>query len=286
MKIQHWIILAVLAPLLSCTGNMEPSIFDRDNLVAWCIVPFDAAERSPEERAVMLQELGIGKMAYDYRDRHIPSFARELEVLEETGIELSAVWLWIHPQEGDVLGEASRRILEILEESGTRTELWVGFAEQVFDGVGDGERLPAAVDMVSEILAEAQRIGCTIALYNHGGWFGEPENQVAIIDAIGSEEVRIVYNFHHGHEQLERFDEILDLMLPHLSTVNLNGMRPEGPKILPLGGGSHEQGMMKQLLEAGYRGPVGILGHTEGRDVQEVLKENLEGLESLQSLLR
>ena len=31
---------------------------------------------------------------------------------------------------------------------------------------------------------EAGKIGCSLALYNHGGWFGEPENQIAIIERL------------------------------------------------------------------------------------------------------
>ena len=38
-------------------------LFDKDNLIAWCIVPFDAADRSPVERAQMLNELGISQLA-------------------------------------------------------------------------------------------------------------------------------------------------------------------------------------------------------------------------------
>ena len=49
-------------------GQDTPStLWDRDNLVAWCIVPFDAARRGPVERAAMLDELGIRRLAYDYQ---------------------------------------------------------------------------------------------------------------------------------------------------------------------------------------------------------------------------
>ncbi len=33
--------------------------FDRDNLVAWCVVPFDSKKRGPEERVAMLRRLGF-----------------------------------------------------------------------------------------------------------------------------------------------------------------------------------------------------------------------------------
>src|SRR5262245_34288462 len=46
-------------------------LFVRDNLVAWCIVPFDSQKRGPEERAAMLQRLGFRHFAYDWRAEHI-----------------------------------------------------------------------------------------------------------------------------------------------------------------------------------------------------------------------
>ena len=102
-----------------------------------------------------------------------------------------------------------------------------------------------------------------------------------IIEAVGSEKVKIVYNFHHGHHQVEGFKELLDLMLPHLSTININGMKVEGPKIITLGEGNREKEMLRLILASGYEGPIGILGHTEGEDIEVVLERNLKGLEGL-----
>ena len=53
-----WLSLggAVIAALICKTtwaedGRASRSPFARDNLAAWCIVPFDAAKRTPAERA-------------------------------------------------------------------------------------------------------------------------------------------------------------------------------------------------------------------------------------------
>ena len=48
-------------------------LFAPDNLMAWCIVPFDAKKRGPEERAEMLKTLGLRRFAYDWRDEHLPT---------------------------------------------------------------------------------------------------------------------------------------------------------------------------------------------------------------------
>jgi hypothetical protein len=102
-------------------GKKGVALFDKANLVAWCIVPFDGLERSPEQRARMLQELGIPALAYDYRDAHLPSFPREIRTLKDHHIALRAVWLWADPGQEDVLGAAGRRVFEVLDSTGIRT---------------------------------------------------------------------------------------------------------------------------------------------------------------------
>lgn len=276
-------LLTIVLAAGSCKKADPPGrgLFERENLIAWCIVPFDAEERSPRERAEMLRDLGIRHFAYDYRDEHIPSFREEIGILKDQGIALDAVWLWVDPRWEEPLNEAGRQVLDILGETGTRTEIWLGFPEDAFEGDPDSTGLERSVAVAGEILRECEKLGCTLALYNHGGWFGEPENLVRVVEAIGSEKLRIVYNFHHGHHQLDAFRENLEKMLPYLSTININGMRPEGPKIMTLGEGDRELEMLRIIVDSGYQGPIGILGHTEGEDIRPVLEANLKGLAEL-----
>jgi len=281
-------LLIILIMLTSCQYKKKTEImdiFDRENLVAWCIVPFDAAGRSPEERADMLDELGISRFAYDYRDEHLPSFVEEINVLSAYGIDLSSVWFWVNGSGDGLLNPSNEFILESLKSTGTRTELWVSFPENYYEGSTDEESLQKAVSAVREILQRAEGISCTLALYNHGGWFGEPGNLIRIIETIGSDKIKIVYNFHHGHHRIDQFKEDLTLMMPYLSTININGMRKEGPKIITLGKGDRELGMLKVIRESGYTGPIGILGHTDGEDIRPVLDRNLKGLEQLKKML-
>jgi sugar phosphate isomerase/epimerase len=279
-----FVLLALISGCQQKKQSKSTDLFEKENLVAWCIVPFDAAERSPEERAEMLNELGITKFAYDYREKHLDSFVEEINVLREHGIELSAVWFWVQDTGNGLLDKSNEFVLETLKRTNTRTELWVSFPEAYYNGT-DEENLQKAVSAVKEIERRAEEIGCTIALYNHGGWFGEPENLVGIIEAIGSDKVRIVYNFHHGHHRIDQFKEDLEMMLPYLSTVNINGMRKRGPMIISLGKGTRELSMLRTMMETGYTGRIGILGHTQGEDIKVVLERNLEGLRHLKELL-
>lgn len=260
-------------------------LFEKENLVAWCIVPFDAEARSPEERALMLKELGIHSLAYDYRDSHIPSFPEEIEVLKAHNISLQAVWLWADPRLENVMGDAGRSIFEMLGTSGTQTDIWVGMPDDAFESLSEEESLALAVPAIRKILSEADKIGCSLSLYNHGGWYGEPANLVRILKELEPEQAKIVYNFHHAHLQVEQFKEHLELMLPYLSTININGMKVEGPKIITLGEGDRELEMLRIIQASGYSGPIGIIGHTEGKDIRAVLEGNLEGLEVLKGQL-
>ena len=61
--------------------------FSRDKLVVWCIVPFDAKNRGPAERAIMVKELGLTRVAYDWRQKHKKEFEQEIIEYKKNGLE-------------------------------------------------------------------------------------------------------------------------------------------------------------------------------------------------------
>lgn len=227
----------------------------------------------------MLRRLGLRRFAYDYRAEHIPTFDDEMQALAEHGIELTA-W-WFPP----LLNDEARQILAVLERHGIKTQLWVtGGGEMTRTAEEQKQRVEAEAQRIGEIARAAAEIGCSVALYNHGGWFGEPENQIEIIRHLQMPNVGIVYNLHHGHAHLDRFPELLAAMRPYLYVLNLNGMitagDEQGKKILPIGEGDHDLSLLKTIEASGYRGPIGILNHTD-HDAEARLLDNLEGLEWL-----
>lgn len=256
-------------------------LFARENLVAWCIVPFDNMNRTPAQRAQMLRDLGITQLAYDWRENHLPTFVEEIQALKRNNIKLKSVWFWITGTGGQTLDESNRFILKTLNENNVQTELWLSFNNQFFEGLSDEQKLRKAVTAIREINQEAQAIGCTLHLYNHGSWFGEPANQVKIIKTLETDDIGMVYNFHHARHQVDAFPELLKLMMPYLSTVNINGMKEGGPMILTVGEGDRELEMLKALKESGYLGTIGVLSHVEDEDAKVVLGRNIEGLKML-----
>lgn len=259
-------------------------LFSRENLIAWCIVPFDSKRRGPEERAAMLERLGFKHFAYDWRAEHIPTFDAEIDALKKHGVGLDA--FWVAPGE---LNNESRLILDVLKRHGVHAQLWVliDLGADKVSGKEQERRIEAGAAKLKPLAEEAAKAGCTLALYNHGGWFGEPENQLAILERLktqGVTNVGLVYNLHHGHDHLDRFARLLPQMIPHLVALNLNGMDREGDrigrKIVPLGQGALDLELLRTIRDSGYRGPIGILGHTMD-DAEARLKDNLDGLDWL-----
>lgn len=278
------IALLLLLPLLASAAETS-TLFARSNLLAWCIVPFDASKRGPEARAAMLERLGIRLFAYDYRAEHIPTFDAEMEALKRHNVRLLAWWF------PGALNEEAKLILEVLRRHKLRdVQLWVtGGGEPTKTESEQRARVQAEAARLRPIAEAAAPIGCVVALYNHGAWFGEPENQLEIIAALrrqGVTNVGIVYNLHHGHDHLSRFPELLTKMKPHLLALNLNGMTRAGDKvgkkILPLGQGDLDLELLEIIRQSGWRGPIGILNHTD-EDAEARLLDNLDGLEWLRA---
>ncbi len=273
--------LGVATPALAADAvPLAPGLFARENLMAWCIVPFDARKRGPEARAEMLTRMGIYQLAYDWRAEHIATFDEELETLKRWNIRLSAFWF------PAALNDEARAILDVLKRHELKTELWVSLNGGAIDCSPEEQqqRVQDHVAALRPIAEAAAAIGCRVGLYNHGNWFGEPENQIAILQALDAPNVGIVYNLHHGHGHVDRFPALLAAMRPYLYCVNLNGMtrdgEAKGQKILSLGKGELDLTLLRTLRDSGYQGPIGILGHTMD-DVEEVLLDNLDGLDWL-----
>ena len=257
-------------------ADKPADIFAHDNLVAWCIVPFDAKKRTPAERVEMLQKLGFKKYAYDWRAEHLATFDEEVTLLQKAKIELTAVWFPAG------LGADAQKLLAVINKHEVKPQLRITMGEPA--GADRAAKVEAAAKAIRPIAEEAAKLGCTVALYNHGGWFGEPANQVAIVEALKLKNVGIVYNQHHGHDHFDTFPELLKLMKPHLLAVNLNGSvkggDKAGKKIMPLGTGELDVKMLTAIRDSGYAGPIGILGHTQD-DAAERLADNLDGLKWL-----
>jgi arylsulfatase A-like enzyme/sugar phosphate isomerase/epimerase len=275
---RFFLLLASFLALFS--GASGADLFSRENLVAWCIVPFDTKKRGPEERAQMLERLGIMHLAYDYRAEHIATFDAELDALARHGIGLTAWWF------PTTLNDEAKHILAVIGRHGVHPQLWVtGGGAPVKSPEEQAQRIVEECARIRPIAEAAAKLGLTVGLYNHGGWFGDPGNQLAILEKLALPNVGIVYNFHHGHGEIARFRELWPKMQPRVIALNTNGMVPDGDKsgrgTITIGSGTEEGWMLQVVRDSGWTGPVGIVGDRPQLDAEDALRDNIAGLEKV-----
>ena len=280
IKRQLLLLAILLVMIFSCDTVENP--FRTENLIPWSIVAFDKLERTPSERVAMVKKLGFRQYAFGGRKKHIETMVTELNIARAEGIKISAVWLYINNKDTlRNLKRANEMVFESLKATGLSTQIWIGIDAEFFEGLTQRQSLKKALDMISFLSKKAQKVNCKIALYNHGGWFGESENQLEIIKHLPNHDIGIIYNFHHAHKQLDKYQSIIKQIHPFLWCVTLNGMKKGGPKIIPIGEGNLEKEMIHLLVKLGYKGSFGVLGHVKNEDVALTLKKNLKGIQAL-----
>ncbi len=102
-------------------AGVRRRIWDRANRFAWTVAPFDAIDRSPEERAAMLARLGFKAYAFSWRPQHIAMFDRELAALKAHGIDLIGWSLFTN----DIDEAPAIAVLEAIARSSFRPTLWL-----------------------------------------------------------------------------------------------------------------------------------------------------------------
>ena len=276
----------LLGSLFQILHAQNSETIQMENLYPWCIVAYDSIERSPSERIKMIKELGFVKYAYDWRDNHLKDTETELLLARDDEIKIIGIWLWLNAKRDQLheFGEANKKLLGIVEKLDLKTTFWLGLSPNYFEDLNEVESRKLGIQLVDWVATKAQNIGCSVALYNHSGWFADPYNQVDIIKALPAHDLSMVFNFHHARQSIDKFPQIASTITPYLSAVNLNGMKPNGPKILEIGKGHHEKEMIEILMKAGFNGPWGIMGHVEDEDARTILEKNIRGLKNLKVL--
>lgn len=236
--LRKWVLTALLAGLASaCQYQSHPgaasqaeihSIWDRNNLQAWSVGPYDANKRSSKERAEMLQRLGIKYYAYYWIPADVPKFQAEIQAMKDHNITLRGWWTPFGPDD--------RRLDEMLalfKKNDVHPDLWFfppipeyaeiskltgGKFPANFDALPMEQRVtfyPMLSRTLKEIEArnwpktpeehrarverEAARIkaiadkarpyGITVDLYSHIQWLGVPDNQADVVELLKAQGV-------------------------------------------------------------------------------------------------
>lgn len=280
-------VILLLVLNVSCEKK-DAQIIEISEVSPWCILGFDTADRTPEQRIALLKELGLKKYGFNKGKGDFSTMKQEFKLAKENEIEITSIFLWLNASRDSVgkLSPANQELLQNLSEVSQKPVIWVSFSDNFFKNLTEEASIKRSIDMIQFVKTKADELGCKLALYNHHGWFGNPYNQLKILEKLKDESLTMVYNFHHAHEYVDEFQDIAKKIQPYLSFVNLNGVKKEGPQILDIGKGDYELEMINTLIKEGYKGPWGILGHIKTEDVKVVLKRNIAGLKILNSKLK
>ena len=265
-----------------------------DTTVRWCdlpnvaaarIVASDLNERTPRERAAMLRRLRIRHLIWDWRDRDALQFDAELDALRNEGISLGGIVVQHPLPEHSAPGTINPHVRQFVTEAARRglaPDLWVTVASE--PAGNDLEHVWQAADHMEPLARLASDHGMCVLLANESGFFGEPRNLVALVEALserGLNNVGIAYQQQHGHAHIADFAEQFAIMQPHLVAIALNGMDPDGEAtgrvILPYGAGRADRKIAHVIAASGWRGQLVVQSHS--RDDAEIrLLDNLDGL--------
>lgn len=286
MKGNFWCMVTIMcmvgfAGCKTRKASTANDVFSKQNLLAWCVVPFDAKQRGPEERAKMLASLGIKKLAYDWREEHIPTFDDEWRALNKYGIELTGFWMMSGPNPR--YDRNIQEIFDFLARNKISTQIWLLMGEWGdFNNLNQSEKIAQMSAPIAYIADKAKELDCKVALYNHGGWFGEPENQIEIIQHLQRSNVGIVYNFHHARSHHERFAAFYPKMKPYLFALNIAGLKKgDRDNFYRTGQGDVEKDLIQLVRDSDYRGPIGIINHDTEEDAETGLLEEMRGLKHI-----
>lgn len=157
------------------------------------------------------------------------------------------------------------------------------------------ERIQQEVARIGAIVRLAAPYGNSVALYNHGGWSGIEDNQLAIIERLetsGIGKVGMVYAFNHVrdryHDDTVDFPSLWARIKRHVVAITLTGVCMDDGSTAYPSQGDGELAMMRIIQNSGWRGQVALFaGEWHGRgDAETTLRNLLTGVDWLADELK
>jgi sugar phosphate isomerase/epimerase len=226
---------------------------------------------SLEEQAELVKRTGYAGLGYTGALR-VPEM---LKALESRGLKLFSIYVAVRvdgdkPSYDAALPEAIRQL------KGHGTVIWL-----IVQGASpDGEE--RAVRMVREVADMAAESGLRVVLYPHIGFYvGRIEDALRIRKLADRPNVGVTFNLTHflAVKDEPNLDQRLREALPYLEMVSINGAEHEGGwdrLIQPLDRGEFDVfGLLKKLVAAGYKGPIGLQCYQVPGDIEDNLKRSM-----------
>ena len=248
----------------------------------------DEAHSTPASQVGLAKRLGYAGIGSVY-PRDVAAFA---DACDREGLRLFNVYVVLPIDGAPALDETLSTQLAPLR--GRQALLWVGLTSQQHrPGAATGE--PEALATLRRVLALAESVGATVAIYPHAGfWVERTDHAVRLAQRLNRPELGVSFNLCHflkidAEAQLET---VLREAGPWLRVVSLNGAeshRPDGTwqeLIQPLNRGTFDNLSLLRILRAmGFAGPIGFQGYGIGGSVERNLGTTMAAWRELNAWL-
>jgi sugar phosphate isomerase/epimerase len=237
----------------------------------------DRAHRTPESQVKMLKELGYAGIGW-----RAPDIPQKLKALDEHGLKMFSVYAGVGIDSDPAkVPDDIRNIIGELK--GRDAMLWLFVTSRKHRPSSDSGDA-AAVELIGRIGDLAARAGLRVALYPHAGfWVERVEDAVRVAKKVGRANVGVTFNLCHWLKVDDEKTMLarLDLAVPHLFLVSINGADP-GRKdwkglIQPLDRGTFDTyKLLVALRDRGYSGPIALQSYGIGGDARDNLARAME----------
>lgn len=244
----------------------------------FCIDWHDAKKRSLEQQAEMLKELGYDGVGHIWLD----NVAERLKTLDAKGLKLFQITMNVDVAPGKTPYDARfKDVMPLLKGRNVQFCLLLNGMKPSDPSVDDH-----AVKILREMSDIAEPAGAQLLLYPHtGSWVEKIEDSIRVAAKVSRPNVGVMFNLCHWLRVSKDRDyqPLLVNAIPRLWAVSINGADENDPKpgwdhyIQPLGRGSFDvYGLLKNLKELGYTGPIGLQCFGIGGDAREHLAESMK----------
>ena len=286
MRIILLLVLGSLVAAAAPSGAEEAPLFP---FFAFCIDTHDSMNRTLEEQAALLKELGYDGVGHLWLDE----VRERLGTLEDAGLRLFQITLRV-----DITSEEAPydpRLAEVLPLlSGKKVQLCLLMTGMAPSDESGDER---AVRIVRDMADQARESGTEIILYPHvNDWLERVEDAVRLARKVDRPNVGVMFNLCHWLkvDREDNLEPLLALAMPWLRAVSINGAdRADairdgtGDWLQPLDSGSFDvYAVLRALRAQGYAGPVGLQCWGIGGDARDHLTRSMGAWQALQNRLR
>ena len=237
------------------------------------VFAYELGEQTAAQQARLVQEAGFDGTVFDDATL-VPD---RLRAVDEQRVQLFFLWITADVSDGRIKYEPGMETA-IGQLKGRNTVVWLAVPGK---GPGAEQRAVEACRHVADLAAASN---LRVALYPHHGFYlAHFRDVVRVADEAQRSNVGVTFNL--CHELHAGFDADWKAQirnaLPRLYAVTISGADTNGRDwdtlIQPLGKGDFDvPGLVRTVVEAGYRGPIGVQCYGIKGNPREYLAQSMK----------